>query len=73
MAKKLMGLQVNGKHKTWEFTFYANPDYIPEWVADGLDIVLIENVIPEWIADLGLVKIWCFFQDLWNFRNPFRE
>jgi hypothetical protein len=33
----------------------------------------IVNTIPEWIAGLGLVRFWCFFQDIFNFKNPFRR
>lgn len=73
MAKTLVGIQVKGKHKTWGFAFYADPEHIPEWQADGLDIDVIENVIPEWVASLWLVRPWCFVQDLWNLKNPFRK
>lgn len=30
------------------------------------------NVIPAWWVDLGLpARWWCFWQDVFNFRNPF--
>lgn len=71
--KKLMTVTVRGKAKTWGFAFYGDPRHIEAWRADGLDVVLIENVIPAWVADLGLVRPWCFLQDVFNFRNPWRK
>jgi hypothetical protein len=71
--KKLLGVNVRGKHKTWGFAFMGDPQFLKEWQADGLDVFEIENVIPEWVADLGLVRPWCFLQDLLNFRNPWRK
>lgn len=73
MSKKLMGIEVRGKRKTWGFHFYGDPQYIDEWRADGLNVNVIEAVIPEWVADLGLVRPWCFMQDLLSFRNPWRK
>lgn len=72
MAKKLMSVDVRGKDHSWSFNFYGDPKYLDEWLADGLDIKTIENIIPEWIVDMGLTRLWCFFQDLFNFKNPFR-
>jgi hypothetical protein len=70
---RLMGLSVRGKSKTWGFMFYGDPKHIKEWREDGLDVSEIENTVPEWVADLGLVRPWCFLQDVFNFRNPFRK
>jgi hypothetical protein len=72
MAKKLMIANVRGKQSTWGFSFYGDPKHIEEWRADGLDVIEIANVIPEWIAELGLTRAWCFAQDVFNFRSPFR-
>lgn len=73
MAKKLLMLNVRGQRFMWGFEVYADPQYIIEWHADGLDIVVVENVIPGWVANLGLARAWCFLQDLWNFKNPWRR
>lgn len=73
MAKKLMMVNVRGVSKKWGFAFYGDPQYLKEWQADGVDVFLAENVIPAWVADLGLVRPWCFLQDLFNLRNPFRK
>lgn len=73
MGKKLLSVTVKGKHKTWSFDFYGDPQYIQEWLDDGLDIVVICNTVPVWVAKLGLVREWCFIQDLFNFKNPFAK
>jgi len=73
MGKKLMHVEVRGNEKCWGFLFYGDPKYLPEWQADGLNVVLVENLIPVWAANLGLVRPWCFLQDLFNFRNPWRK
>ena len=73
MPKKLISITVKGRERTWSFNFYGDPKYIKEWRDDGLDIDEICNTIPEWVADLGLVRPWCFMQDLFNFKNPWRR
>lgn len=73
MSKKLLSVAVKGKNHLWGFNFYGDPKYIKEWREDGLDIVEIENIVPEWIADLNLVREWCFLQDIFNLKNPFKD
>lgn len=72
-SKVLMSVTVCGKEKTWSFNFYGDPKYLPEWWEDGLPIGVIENTIPVWVANLGMTRVWCFMQDVFNFRNPFRD
>ena len=72
MSKKLLSIRVKGNNKDWGFRFYGDPKYIKEWEADGLEVQRIINTYPEWAANAGLSKPWCFFQDLLNFKNPFR-
>ena len=72
MSKSLIGLEVKGRTKSWGFAFYGDPKHIPEWRADGLEVSEIEILIPVWVLNLGLARAWCFVQDLWNFKNPFR-
>ena len=73
MAKKLLSVTVHGNERQWGFSFYGDPKYLPEWRADGLEIDQIENVIPEWVVDMGLLRPWCFVQDVIHFKNPFRS
>lgn len=58
---------VRGKTKTWAFNFTADPKYIAEWEADGLDVSEVLNTIPEWAVDLGLTRLWVAIQDGWRF------
>ena len=71
LSKKLLGIEVKGKTKTWGFNFYGDPKHLQEWLNDGLDVYEILNIVPEWVVDYGLSKPWIFFQDLFNFKNPF--
>lgn len=73
MAKKLLSVRVPGINGTWDIPFYDDPKHIPAWRADGLDVIEVANIVPAWIADLGLTRVWCFAQDLFNFKNPWRQ
>ena len=64
---------VKGKRHYWTFDFYGDPKYLTEWRADGLDVGVVENTVPVLIAELGLTRAWCFAQDLFGFRNPWRR
>ena len=70
MSQKLMSITVLGSRKTWSFNFYGDPKYLKEWRDDGLEIGEVQNVIPVWIVNIGLTRAWCFFQDVFNFKNP---
>lgn len=65
--KQWMVIEVRGKNCQWSFHTKADPKYLPEWEADGLQIFILENSIPEWAVDLGLTRIWCRVQDVWKF------
>lgn len=72
MGKKLISIIVKGKEKEWGFSFYGDPEDLQEWREDGLQVDLVENTIPDNLP-IGLTKLWCFFQDLFNFNNPFKS
>jgi len=65
---KLMSVEVKGAERNWSFNFYGDPKHLEDWRDDGLVVHEIINSIPEWAADLGLTKIWFFFQDVFNFK-----
>jgi len=73
MGKKLMSVRVEGNEKVWSFNFYGDPKYVKEWENDGLVIDEILNQIPVWAVNAGLLRPWVFFQDLFNFNNPFKR
>lgn len=68
MSQKLLSITVKGNHKTWSFNFYHDTEHIEAWRNDGLEIYIIHNTVPLWIADAGLVKQWCWLQDMFNFK-----
>lgn len=69
---KRMAIEVSGSERRWLFTFDGDPKHLDEWRADGLEIIVIENTVPAWVATIGLAGPWCFLQDIFNFRNPFK-
>jgi hypothetical protein len=71
MSKKLYSLSIRGRQHSWNFHVYVDPKYVPEWRADGIEIDEVCNTIPEWVVNAGLLRPWCFFQDLFHFKNPF--
>lgn len=73
MAKKLMSVTVKGRQHEWNFQFYGEEKSLKEWAADDVEVAVVENTIPVWVADLGLTRLWCFCQDVFNFKNPFKE
>lgn len=66
-------IEVRGKSSTWGVAWFASQEQIDAMREDGLEIGVIENTVPGWVADFGLAVPWCFFQDIWNLKNPFRR
>lgn len=70
MGKKLHNLEIRGYRHLWGIDVMADPKHVADWQADGLNVTETLNTIPEWVVDLGLVRMWCLFQDLFNFKRP---
>ncbi len=68
-------IEIRGKSSRWEVVWDAPQSQIDAMTEDGIEISTIENAFPEWVANLGLgpMRIWCFFQDVFNFKNPFKQ
>jgi hypothetical protein len=64
-------IEVRGKRSSWGVDWQASQAQIDAMRADGIDVGIVANSIPEWVVDIGLARPWCFFQDIWNFKNPF--
>lgn len=61
---------VRGNRSEWGIPSDLSDEAISDMRADGLQVDVVVNTIPAIVADLGLARVWCFFQDLLNFRNP---
>ena len=70
---KRYSITIYGKEKKWSFDTFIDPKYLQDYWDDNIQIDEVLNTIPEWVADIGLGKPWCFFQDLFNFKNPFKD
>jgi hypothetical protein len=66
---KLYGVDLEGEEHRWSFPVYLTETALAEMKADGVDCFYeIANVIPKWVVDAGFTRVWCFGQDLFNFR-----
>jgi len=72
VGRKLMAVTIRGDQHEWSFCFYGNPKHLDDWLADGLEVALVENTVPAWLPKWVPVRWWCFVQDVFNFRNPWR-
>lgn len=63
---------VRGKSSEWGLPCDLSKSAIEEMRADNLDVIVPENSIPLWVVQSGLAGPWCFFQDVWNLKSPFR-
>jgi hypothetical protein len=67
--KRPYSVTVRGRYRTWAFTVNAEPEWVRDWREDGLEVDEVVNTIPVWAVELGLVRVWCWVQDRWNFRG----
>lgn len=74
MSAILHQVRVRGKGHTWLIDTYITRENAEVWRQDGIDVVEILNSIPAWWVDAGLsVRFWCFWQDVFHFKNPWRK
>lgn len=66
-------VEVRGRQGEWGIPADLARDAIKDMQDDGVQVIVPENSIPLWVVQAGLVRPWCFLQDLWNFKNPFRR
>lgn len=54
---------------------YITRSTASDWRQSGVIVHEVENLVPVWVAALGrrAVRIWCFGQDIFNFKNPWRR
>ena len=72
MAERLYSLEIQGRTKQWGIPVYAEPEWVEDWRADGLEVSEVLNRIPEWMPSWA-IKPFCRLQDLWNFKNPWSK
>jgi len=60
--------EVRGKQHRWGVTVPTKrqADAMRD---DGIEVVEVHNSMPVWVVDFGLARIWCFFQDIWNWPS----
>jgi hypothetical protein len=70
-VKKAVCLEIRGKHHLWSIDTAMSQRQIDDMRADGVEVGELIYTIPAWAVEMGLLRPWCFVQDVWNFRNPF--
>lgn len=71
MLKRRVTLSVRGKAHEWAIDCDMKQDQIDAMTADGIEVGIVHHSVPMWAVDLGLLRPWCFVQNVFNFRNPF--
>lgn len=65
--KRLLFVEVQGKSGNYVFHFNGDPKYVAEWLADGLNVGVIEHTVPIWVVEMRLQRLWCAVQQGWRF------
>jgi len=66
---KLHSVDFEGQISNWSFLTYLTTGALKDMKDDGIDCFYeVANIVPKWVASAKLVRPWCFFQDLINFR-----
>lgn len=74
MSEILHTVVVEGRCSTWIIETYITRETAQDWRDDGLEVRETLNTIPAWWVDYGFsVRLWCFWQDVFHFKNPFRK
>lgn len=58
---------VRGKMSEWSVR--VPPEQAAAMREDGFEVHEIVNTIPEWVVNVGLQRIWCAAQDIWNWPS----
>lgn len=66
-------LSIRGKENEFSVIAELPQKAIDAMRADEIEVGIVENHIPAWVVAFGPTRIWCFFQDIWNLKNPFRD
>lgn len=64
---------MRGQKHEWDVQAEMSNEQIADLRAVGHEIGIVENIVPVPVAEAGGTRVWCFMQDLWNFKNPFRN
>lgn len=64
--KRPMFITVRGRQHEWVFKFDGEPQDLPEWIADGLNVHRVAAVVPDWAANAGLGPLFAAAQRAWQ-------
>ncbi len=61
-----MLITVRGRQHEWVFKFDGNPDDLPDWIDDGLNVRRVEAVVPAWVTSVWLTELFVAAQRAWQ-------
>lgn len=64
-----MFVTIRGQQHEWCFRFDGDPDDLPEWIADGLNVHQVAAVVPAWAASIGLGPLCYALQRVWQWAR----
>lgn len=63
-------IHIKGNDHTWVINWNTTQEQMDDMNEDGLEVMELVYSIPMWVVNAGLGRVWCFFEDIFNFRNP---
>lgn len=66
-------VEVRGRRHSWGVPAELTREQLADMREDGVDIFERTYTIPGWAAEARLAAIWCFAEDVFRLRNPFRR
>ncbi len=68
--KRRTTLTIRGECHEWCVNSDMSQGQIDAMRKDGVEVGIVYHSVPGWIVACGLMRPWCFFEDVFNFRNP---
>lgn len=62
-------IEHHGNTHTWALLIRRTEEAAADMRADGIELHEMTNTVPFWVAELGLARLWCFAQDIWNWPS----
>ncbi len=66
-------IEHHGRTRIWALIVYRTEEAAADMRADGIELHEVTNTVPFWVAELGLARLWCFAQDIWDWPSNWRR
>jgi hypothetical protein len=69
-VKRPIMLMVTGKSGAkYSFVVHEDPEYLPEWNEEGLEMWEIAAIVPDWAVRMRLTRAWVATQSAWQWMR----